>query len=268
MPTFRLFRFLRRRMTIAAPKMAVRTHIPWTLRALFWIVVLSISTASAAWIYDAGRRFAGFDRDEVQQELAELRTKSAALAKENARLTGEHNAAGSKLAIEQTAQKNLALQVLVLETDNTRLKEDIALFEGMVTSDRREGSFTIAGPKIAIEAGQLKFRMLLTRGARTGSIMGRQQEPEFSGRLEFHLDADGQSDGAIIRLPSNDESVDSTRVHFRYFQRVEGSISLPPGAVPRKVLVRLMEGEKVRAAQMVVPSQGLAPGDRATQQSR
>ena len=268
MPTFRLFRFLRRRMTIAAPKMAVRTHIPWTLRALFWIVVLSISTASAAWIYDAGRRFAGFDRDEVQQELAELRTKSAALAKENARLTGEHNAAGSKLAIEQTAQKNLALQVLVLETDNTRLKEDIALFEGMVTSDRREGSFTIAGPKIAIEAGQLKFRMLLTRGARTGSIMGRQQEPEFSGRLEFHLDADGQSDGAIIRLPANDESADSTRVSFRYFQRVEGSVGLPPGAAPRKVLVRLMEGDKVRAAQMVVMSQGLRPGEGVTQQAR
>ena len=57
-------------MTIAAPKMAVRTHIPWYLRALFLIVVLSISLAFAAWIYDAGRRFAGFDRDEVQQRLA------------------------------------------------------------------------------------------------------------------------------------------------------------------------------------------------------
>ena len=268
MPTFRLFRFLRRRMTIAAPKMAVRTHIPWTLRAVFWIVVLSISTASAAWIYDAGRRFAGFDRDEVQQELAELRTKSAAFSKENAHLTAEQNAAGSKLAIELTAQKNLAMQVLALESENTRLKEGIALFEGMVSSDRREGSFAIAGPKLEVEAGQLKFRMLLTRGARTGSIMGRPQEPEFSGRLEFHLDADGPSDGAIIRLPANDESADSTRVHFRYFQRVEGSISLPPGAAPRKVLVRLMEGDKVRAAQLVVLPQGLTPGDRVTQQTR
>ena len=54
---------MRRRMTIAAPKMAVRTHIPWYWRALLWIVVLSISLAFGAWIYDAGRKFAGFDRN-------------------------------------------------------------------------------------------------------------------------------------------------------------------------------------------------------------
>ena len=77
-------------MTIAAPKMAVRTHIPWYLRALFLIVVMSISIAFAAWIYDAGRRFAGFDRDEVQQELTDLRTKTQSLTQEAERLRAEH----------------------------------------------------------------------------------------------------------------------------------------------------------------------------------
>jgi hypothetical protein len=252
MANFRLFRFLRRRMTIAAPKMSVRTHIPWYLRAVFWIVVLSTSLAFAAWIYDAGRRFAGFDRDEVQQELSDLRARTATLGQENARLRAEQDAAGSKLAIEQTTQRNLAAQVHVLESENTRLKEDLALFEGMVVSERQEGAFTIAGAKVLVESGQLKFRMLLTRGARTGSIMGNSQEPEFSGRLEFQIDPDANANGAIIRLPSSEKTApDVTRVRFRYFQRVEGNLDLPAGMAPRQVLIRVLEGDRVRASQTV-----------------
>ena len=262
MPNFRLFRFLRRRMTIAAPKMAVRTHIPWYLRALFLIVVFSISIVFAAWIYDAGRRFAGFDRDEVQQELTDLRTKTQSLTQEAERLRAEQNAAGSKLAIEQTTQRNLALQVHGLEAENARLKEDLAMFEGMVSSERQEGSFSIAGSKLSVEAGQLKFRLLLTRGARTGSIMGRQQEAEFAGRLEFHLDPEARGNGAIIRLPSSEEAgAGATQVRFRYFQRVEGSLALPAGTVPRQALIRLLEGDRLRASQTVAVSDGATAGN-------
>lgn len=240
-------------MTIAAPRMSVRTHIPWYLRAVFWIVVLSVSTAFAAWIYDAGRRFAGFDSDEVQQELTELRTRSAQLAQENARLKAEYNAAGSKIAIEQTAQRNLAAQVHALEAENTRLKEDLALFEGMVSSERTEGAFSIGGAKLAVENGQLRYRMLLSRGVRPGSIMGRQPEPEFSGRLEFQVESGNGTNGAMIRLPSGEPPAgDATRVRFRYFLRVEGSLPLPQGAQPRQVIVRLLEGDKLRASQTVL----------------
>ena len=64
---------LRQRFGIAAPKVAVRTHVPWYLRWLGLAVLLAFSAALAAWMYDAGRRFAGFDRSEVEQELAGAR---------------------------------------------------------------------------------------------------------------------------------------------------------------------------------------------------
>lgn len=259
---FRRFRFMRRRMTIAAPKMSVRTHIPWYWRGLFWILVLSISIASAAWIYDAGRKFAGFDRNEVQQELADLRTLSAKLTTENASLQADSNAAGSRLSIEQTAQRRLADQVKALELDNTRLKEDLALFEGMVAADRKEGSFAINNFKAEIDKGRLRYRMLLSRGARTGSILGGNQEPEFAGRIEFQVfenvagsTAEGKGDaaaGGMIRLPSTEEAnADNYRVKFRYFQRLEGELALPAGSNPKQIQVRLLEGDKVKATQTV-----------------
>lgn len=243
-------------MTIAAPKMSVRTHVPWYLRALFWIVVLSISTAGAAWVYDAGRKFAGFDSNEVQQELSDLRSRSAKLAEENARLRAIQNSADSKLAIEQTAQKRMAGELQAMAVENARLKEDLALFEGMESADRKEGSFAINGFRVQVDGGMLKYRMLLTRGAHTGSIMGGAQEPEFAGRLVFEVTpVDGAGmNGAMIHLPvANDPAADATKVKFRYFQRAAGSLMLPPGVHPKQVMVRLLEGDKLKASETATP---------------
>ncbi|MBL8379630.1 MAG: hypothetical protein JNM79_17310 [Burkholderiales bacterium] len=255
MATFRLFRFLRRRLTIAAPRMAVRTHIPWYWRGLFWVVVLSVSLAGATWVYDAGRRFAGFDSGEMRDELAELRQRAARLTDENADLRAQNNASGSRLTIEQATQRDLASQVIALEADNARLKEDIALFEGLMSTERREGTLAINGARVVVEGGLLKFRMLVSRGARTGSIMGGNQEPEFVGRIDFQIDQDNVPGGAMIRLPTaEDTGADAVKVRFRYFQRIEGSLALPAGVAPQKVVVRLIEGERVRASQTVVVS--------------
>lgn len=258
MASFRLLRFMRRRMTIAAPRMSVRTHVPWYWRWLFLMSVISVSLVLALFIYDAGRKFAGFDSNELRQELTELRARAAKLSEENARLTAERNAAGSKIAIEQTTLKNMSAQVQALEAENNRLKEDLALFEGMVTAERKEGTVAISGARLRLESGELKYRMLLTRGARTGSIMGNNQEPEFAGRLEFQLEletgaAASGAASATLRVPSGAEaSTDATRVRFRYFQRVEGSVTVPAGVNPKQATVRLLEGDKVRASQTVM----------------
>ena len=257
---FRLFRFMRRRMTIAAPKMSVRTHFPWYWRGVFWILVLSISIAAAAWIYDAGRKFSGFDQAGVNQELISLRASVAQLSEEKGKLKAESNASGSRLSIEQTAQRRLAEQIKALETENTRLKEDMALFDGMIAADRKEGSFAINNFKVEISQGRLRYRMLLSRGARTASILAGNQEAEFSGRIEFNLipqsasgaGAGGPADGGMIRIPSQEEGgADNYRVKFRYFQRMEGELTLPAGVNPKQIQVRLLEGDKLRATQSV-----------------
>lgn len=238
--------------------MSVRTHVPWYLRALFWIVVLSVSTAGAAWVYDAGRKIAGFDRTEVRQELTDLRSRTAQLTEENNRLKAVQNSADSQMAIERTTQKRMTEQVRTLESENARLKEDVGLFEAMVSTDRKEGSFAISGFKVDVDGQILKYRMLLTRGARTGSIMAGNQEPDFAGRLVFEVTPQPAADGtigAMIRLPAADDpAAQATQVKFRFFQRAEGSLMLPPGVRPKQVLVRLLEGSALKATETAVPA--------------
>src|SRR6059036_1139486 len=69
----KLVKQFRQRFGISAPKMTVQTHVAWYWRWLGMLVFLSLALALAAWMYDAGRRFAGFDRSELQNEFARLR---------------------------------------------------------------------------------------------------------------------------------------------------------------------------------------------------
>src|SRR3954451_18044519 len=68
-----LLKQLQLRFGISAPKMTVRTHVAWYWRWLGMMVLLAVSLALAAWMYDAGRRFAGFDRTEVELEVSKLK---------------------------------------------------------------------------------------------------------------------------------------------------------------------------------------------------
>ena len=97
----------RSRYGISAPRVAVRTHIPWYWRILATIAVLSISIAIAGWVYDAGRKIAGFDRRETEQEMTALRDRVDELQKEAAKLRALVNAGESNLQIERTAQQQL-----------------------------------------------------------------------------------------------------------------------------------------------------------------
>jgi uncharacterized protein (DUF3084 family) len=122
---------LRQRFGIAAPRVAIRSHISWYWRWLGIAVLLGVSAAAAAWIYDAGRRFAGFDRSEVQEELGRVKGQLQETQAELERVRAIANAADSRVSIERTAQQNLSQQIRALEQENARLKEDLGTFESM-----------------------------------------------------------------------------------------------------------------------------------------
>jgi hypothetical protein len=77
---------LRQRFGIAAPRVTVNSQIPWYWRWVGIAALLGVAAAAAAWIYDAGRRFAGFDNSQVQQELTLAKEELAAARSELERL--------------------------------------------------------------------------------------------------------------------------------------------------------------------------------------
>lgn len=228
----------RQRFGIAAPKVAVRTHVPWYLRWLGLALLLAFSAALAAWMYDAGRRFAGFDRSEVEQEMSAAHAELARLREELQRLRAVANAADSKMSIERTTQQKLAQQIKSMGEENARLREELALFESMLSSDAA-GAAPLSVLRFKVEPdvlpGEYRYRLLLLAS-------GPRRGKEFQGRLELvvGLTEDGRS--AMITVPgTGDAEAANFRLSFKHFQRIDGVFRIAPKAKVASVQLRVYE---------------------------
>ena len=230
---------LRQRFGIAAPKVLVRTQMPWYLRWLGVAVLLAFSAALAAWMYDAGRRFAGFDRSEVEQELTSARHELASVRDELARLRAATNSSDSKLSIERTAQQKLAQQIRTLEQENARVREELAIFESMLSSETTSAApLSVLRFKVEPDVipGEYRYRVLLLAA---GPRRGR----DFQGRLELAVSLTESGRGAMITVPgAGDPDLAAFRLGFKHFQRVEGIFRVSPKAKVTSVQVRVYEG--------------------------
>lgn len=236
----KLLKKIRQRFGISARRMTVKTHVAWYWRMLGLVAVLSWSFALAAWIYDAGRRFAGFDRSEAEQELSQLRERVGRLTPEAAGLRASVNASESKLQIERAAQAQLLRQVKVLEDENARLKEDLAFFENLIPSEHRDNTLLINRFRVEPGAlpGEFRYRLLLLQG-------GRRDKP-FQGNLQLLVSLQQDGKDAIITLPE-EQAAQAYKISFKYFQRVEGTFRVAPGAGVKMVQVRIFESGSAEA---------------------
>jgi hypothetical protein len=120
-----ILRRLRGRFGISAPRVAVRTHVSWPLRAISVGVAVALLLGLAVWVFDAGRRIAGFDQNEVST----LQSANAVLEEEVARLRSLLAASENNLQIERAAQKQLSEKHSALIEENAKLKEELAVLE-------------------------------------------------------------------------------------------------------------------------------------------
>lgn len=228
---------LRQRFGIAAPKLAVRTHVPWYLRWLALALLLACSAALAVWMYEAGRRFAGFDRSEVNHEISTLQRDLAIANEELGRLRTLANASESKIAIERTAQQNLAKQMRALEGENARLREELAVFESTLLADPKKGApLSIQRFKVQAELlpGEYRYHLLV--------LVSGPRRAEFQGRYELLVNLTQEGRNAMMTLPEpGAPGAPGFGLGFKHFQRIEGTFRVNPAARVESVQVRVYE---------------------------
>ena len=243
-----LFKRLRQRFGISAPRMTVRTHLAWYWRWVGIVLLAVVVSALAAWMYDAGRRFAGFDSREVQDEIAQLRRSVAQLQDEAAKLRSLADAADARVKIEQSAQVQLAAQAKQFEQENVRLKEDLAFFEGLVPSGKRDERVSIHRFTVQPGAlpGEYRYRLLV--------LQGGSRNVSFQGAMQFLGELQDKGRSAMIPLTGDGIAANGTRaLNFKFFQRIEGTFRIQPSSRMRTVQVRIFENgsTETRATQSV-----------------
>lgn len=235
----------RQHFGISAPKLAIRTQVAWYWRALKIIAILSLSLAISAWVYDAGRRIAGFNSDESVREIQALRNHVMDLDTELGKLRSLAETGNNSLQIERTTLKQLTQQTKLLEAENAALKEDLAFFESLIPSTETADA---AGVRIenlrAIpigEAGEYRYQMLLVN-----------KQKVFKGSLQLQIKVQQNGKDAMIFLPDEAEKPPQRfDVEFKSFHRVEGKFSLPKGAAIKEIEARLLQDGKVRSKQVI-----------------
>ena len=231
------FKLLRRRLTISAPRMKVRSAMPWPFQWAAAAVVLGFCGSISLWAFEKGKEIAGVDTSS-REELVRLRDDVAKLRAERDRVQSILNTSGSAITVERAAQERMAAQVRTLEAENRSLREDLGFFEKL-TASSGTGAVAIRGLQAEVVAGsQLKWQVLV--------IQPVKNAPEFKGRLELSLS--GTQDGKpwTMPLPGGGQPL-----QFRQYRRVEGMVDLPPQVVVKNVSARVVEGSTSRAVQNV-----------------
>jgi hypothetical protein len=230
------WKLMRRRLSISAPRMIVRSHLPWPLRWALVALVFGFSAAIAMWAFEFGRDIAGLDRD-AKAELAKLRVELTQLEGERERMLSIANTAESLLKAEKAAQERLAQQLKQIEAENLALKRDLGFFERLLPAGAAQG-VSIRGLQAEVKApGQLRFQLLVLQSGKT--------LPEFRGSYDVTLA------GTLDGKPWTMAAGSARPLQMKQYLRVEGMIDHPSLAVVKTVQVRVMDASGgVRATQI------------------
>lgn len=229
------FRLLRRRLTISAPRVAVRSALPWPLRWLVLAVFLGFCAAVSLWAFEWGRSLAGLDAGS-RAELVRLRGELERLRADSQQAQTIANTSGSLLLAERSALEQLKLQLRQLESENRALREDLGFFEKLIPSSSSD-DVAIRSLQAEQQADStLRWQVLVMRPVKNAS--------EYSGQLE--LVAAGTRDGK----PWSQRFAGETQAFkLRQHQRLEGVARLPPHAVVKTLTARILREGRVRASQ-------------------
>lgn len=220
--------------------MTIKRYLPWPVRLVVAVLIIGLGGALAMWTYDLGHRLA---RSEPEQGSTAVLPVESMQTTISSPAPEPGSATDSQLMILRSAQKQLVEQVAALERENTRLKEDLAFFESLVPT--RAGSEGIAIQRLMAELvapNQLRYRLLVMSSSR--------KDRGFKGSLQVAVTVMQAGKSTVIVFPrGNTSDVDRFQLEFEHYQRIEGTVALPEGAVAKGIQARVLENGKVRAQQ-------------------
>lgn len=217
------------------PRFVIVPHRPHVRLLLGVAAALWLASMALAWTFAAQRAAPG---------LASLREEHAAQGERLAALEATLDDQRQQLATlrrsdEISRAANLELQDTIAQRDEeiAGLRADVAFYERLVGSSAQRRGLNVHNLALAEDAdGGWRYQVTLTqnlnRGGSTRGGLTLRVEGTRGGRLETLAWAD-------LRAGADDAP---QAFGFRYFQSLEGSIVLPAGFTPQRVVVTLRTG--------------------------
>jgi hypothetical protein len=153
------FKLLRRRLTISAPQMSIRSHRPW-IRWAGIAIMTGFYAAIALWTFELGTTFAGVDTG-AKEELVRLRADYDKLRDERDKAQSVLNTSASMITTETSTRERLAAQIKVLEAENRALRDDLGFFQKLIPATGAEGVAIRALQAEVLAGTQLRWQVMV-----------------------------------------------------------------------------------------------------------
>src|ERR1700730_2161907 len=237
-----------RNMSVSAPRVTVRSSFPWPLRALLGFLAAALAAAAGIAIYEYGRDFAGPDRRDLVTHNEQLAAQLREIAAERDSSTALANAYEGELKVERAAQEQLMQQVRALAEESTRLKEDLAFYDSLRPAGKSDKVIVIRSvrlqPEDESQAQRMRFRLLIQQSGKA--------DRDFVGSVQMEVRFTEKGGNFIYEMPESDATPERAKafdLSFRHYQRLEGTFTLPTGAVAHSVLVRVLAAGETQTQQ-------------------
>ncbi|HEX4842280.1 MAG TPA: DUF6776 family protein [Limnobacter sp.] len=169
----------------------------------------------------------------MTETIQRLEAETLALQEEIAR-TNE------LVKLDKEARSKLNLLITNLESENAKLKEDLAFFEGFIPGSL-QGAISLKRLQVAKDTvpDQFRYKALVIQGS---------QRPEVTLDVQVLIKVLNKEKSDVIVLPSAEGLNDPQfRIKLTRFSRVSGVFSIPEGSKLVSVELRILEAGAIRA---------------------
>ncbi len=216
-------------------KLVVKKHRP--LEIALYCVLFSIGISFVVWFFlDASFWSSIKGRYERGQEAKTLWQENRKLETENRQL-GEKVIMLERLTkLDEATASELQDEIRRLQDRIYELTGELEFYLGIMSSATNSKGLNVQGLKVeeTEQPSLYRYKLILTNLAKSDNII----------RVNFDMFIEGINGSDSQILPLREISTGSSpkqTLSFRNFERIEGSISVPPGFQPLRVVVEVKQ---------------------------
>ncbi len=212
-------------------RVVARLHRPVRNAAVLGIAAVLLALL-LWWLLDYVYWGAFDHRNWSGRERAYLSALAEQTAQENEKLREQVAFIERTIAIDRQTAREVQELVGQLQQQVFELTQENDFYRGILATRKLEQGLRIQGARVedALGAGRYKFRLVLTHAVKD----------DRSATGEISIALQGNTSGVAVRLEAAELlGLDGKELKFdfKYFQRLEGTFTLPDGFVPRELLV-------------------------------
>lgn len=174
------------------------------------------------------------------QEITLLNEQVTELQARTAELQDEVSRSNELIKLDKEARSTLNLLIANLESENARLKEDLAFFEGFIPGSL-QGGISLKRLQVSKDTipDQYRYKALVIQGS---------ERPEVSLSVQVLIKVLSKGQSNVIVLPGTGDMDDPKfKIRLTRFSRISGMFSLPEGSKLQSVEMRILEAGAIRA---------------------